>query len=137
MRKTTAAAGSAVFLVIVPGVVAGLVPRWLTGWRVGRRCPVAVRIAGGLLAAAGGAVLIGSFTQFVVEGLGTPASPASTEQLVVHGPYRYVRNPMYLAVLAVIGAADRADCRQERNESRGSLRSKARTALVAACSGDR
>jgi protein-S-isoprenylcysteine O-methyltransferase Ste14 len=37
-----------------------------------------------------------------VEGGGTPASPAPTEHLVVHGLYRYVRNPMYLAVLAVI-----------------------------------
>ena len=35
MRKITAIAGSAVFLVIAPGVVAGLVPWWLTGWRAG------------------------------------------------------------------------------------------------------
>jgi hypothetical protein len=32
MRKMTAAAGTAVFLVIAPGVAAGLVPWWLTGW---------------------------------------------------------------------------------------------------------
>jgi DNA-binding CsgD family transcriptional regulator len=35
MRKITATAGSAVFLLIAPGVVAGLVPWWLTGWQAG------------------------------------------------------------------------------------------------------
>ena len=40
--------------------------------------------------------------RFVVEGLGTPAPVAPTEKLVVGGLYRYVRNPMYLAVAATI-----------------------------------
>jgi protein-S-isoprenylcysteine O-methyltransferase Ste14 len=47
-------------------------------------------------------VLLGAFAQFAIQGRGTPAPPAPTEQLVVRGLYRYVRNPMYLAVLAVI-----------------------------------
>jgi protein-S-isoprenylcysteine O-methyltransferase Ste14 len=95
MRKVTAAPGSAVFLVIAPGVVAGLVPWWLTGWRMGLPYPVPVRAAGGVAAAGGIGVLIYAFAQFVVEGLGTPAPPAPTERLVVGGLYRYVRNPMY------------------------------------------
>ena len=102
MRKMTAAAGSAVFLGIAPGVVAGLVPWWLTGWREGAAYPVPVRITGAVLTAAGAAVLLGAFAQFAIQGRGTPAPPAPTEQLVVRGLYRYVRNPMYLAVLAVI-----------------------------------
>jgi hypothetical protein len=34
MRKVRAAAGSMAHFVLQPGVVAGLVPWWLTGWRV-------------------------------------------------------------------------------------------------------
>src|SRR5918995_1408422 len=52
--------------------------------------------------AAGAGVLAHAFTRFVVEGLGTPAPVAPTRELVVGGLYRYVRNPMYLAVLAAI-----------------------------------
>jgi protein-S-isoprenylcysteine O-methyltransferase Ste14 len=40
--------------------------------------------------------------RFVVEGFGTPAPVAAPERLVVGGVYRYVRNPMYVAVLAAI-----------------------------------
>jgi protein-S-isoprenylcysteine O-methyltransferase Ste14 len=102
MRKMTAAAGSAVFLVIAPGVVAGLVPWWLTRWRVGAAYPVPVRVTGAVVTGAGAAALLGAFAQFAIQGQGTPAPPAPTEQLVVRGLYRHVRNPMYLAVLAVI-----------------------------------
>src|SRR6516225_1625466 len=102
MRRMTAAAGSTVFLLIAPGVVAGLVPWWLTQWRVGATCPVPVRVLGAVATGAGVSVLLGAFAQFAFQGRGTPAPPAPTEQLVVRGLYRYVRNPMYLAVLAVI-----------------------------------
>jgi protein-S-isoprenylcysteine O-methyltransferase Ste14 len=104
MRKPIAAAGSAVFFAIAPGVVAGLVPWWLTGWRV--RGPLAhwapVRLAGLIMLILGGIVLIRAFARFVAEGHGTPAPVAPTEHLVVGGLYRYVRNPMYLAVVACI-----------------------------------
>ena len=102
MRKITATAGSAVFLLIAPGVVAGLVPWWLTGWQPGAGLPVPVRITGAVLTAAGAAALLAAFAQFAIQGRGTPAPPAPTEQLVVRGLYRFVRNPMYLAVLAAI-----------------------------------
>lgn len=104
VRKAGAALGSVVFFVVAPGVVAGLVPWWLTGWKVEDPLPywTPVRVLGAVMAAAGLAVLVQAFVRFVVEGFGTPAPIAPTERLVVGGLYRYVRNPMYLAVLAVI-----------------------------------
>ena len=106
MGKATAAAGSLVHFLLQPGVVAGLIPWWLTGWRVRHPAPswawAPLRVAGLALLAAGAVVLIRAFVRFVVEGLGTPAPIAPTRQLVVGGPYRHVRNPMYLAVTAVI-----------------------------------
>jgi protein-S-isoprenylcysteine O-methyltransferase Ste14 len=96
--------GSLVFLVLAPGIVAGLIPWWLTGWRVREPFPywAPLRVAGVILLAAGVVALLEAFARFAVEGLGTPAPVAPTERLVVGGLYRYVRNPMYLAVAAMI-----------------------------------
>ena len=47
-------------------------------------------------------MLVQAFVRFVVEGFGTPAPVVAPERLVVGGVYRYVRNPMYVAVLAAI-----------------------------------
>lgn len=102
MRKVTAVAGSAAFAVVAPGFVAGLAPWWLTSWHAGRGYPLPVEIVGGVLLAAGIGVLTYAFRQFAIEGLGTPAPIAPPTTLVVRGLYRYVRNPMYLAVLATI-----------------------------------
>ena len=104
VAKAKAAAGSLLFLVLAPGVVAGLIPWLLTGWDAGGPLPdwAPVRWAGAMLIVAGVAVLLSAFGRFVVEGVGTPAPVAPTERLVVGGLYRYVRNPMYLAVGATI-----------------------------------
>ena len=101
MRLAKAAGGTAAFLVLVPGVVAGLVPWWLTGWQA-HDLWMPARAAGALLIVGGAAALLHAFARFVLEGIGTPAPAAPTERLVVGGLYRYVRNPMYLAVGATI-----------------------------------
>ena len=100
--RLRAAAGTLLFLVVAPGVVAGLVPYLLTGWEAEPGVGLAARIAGWLLVAAGLAALLPSFARFALEGIGTPAPVAPTEHLVVSGLYRHVRNPMYLAVGALI-----------------------------------
>lgn len=102
--KLRATAGSLLFLLLAPGIVAGFVPWWLTNWDVREPLPywIPLRIAGVILLVAGAIVLVHAFGRFVLEGLGTPAPVAPTERLVVGGLYRYVRNPMYLAVAACI-----------------------------------
>jgi protein-S-isoprenylcysteine O-methyltransferase Ste14 len=104
-----AALGSAVFFVVAPGMVAGLLPWWLTGYRMAPAPGwlVAIRVGlGGLLLGAGLVVLVRAFVRFVREGRGTPAPVAPTDVLVIGGDYRYVRNPMYVAVVAcVVGQA--------------------------------
>jgi protein-S-isoprenylcysteine O-methyltransferase Ste14 len=101
MTRARAAAGSLVFLLLAPGVAAGLVPWLLTGWDSASVWPPQ-RLLGALLIVAGAAVLLHAFARFVVEGVGTPAPVAPPDRLVVGGLYRYVRNPMYLAVAATI-----------------------------------
>jgi protein-S-isoprenylcysteine O-methyltransferase Ste14 len=101
-RRGRAAWRSLLFLLVAPGVVAGVVPWLLTGWDAREPPWPWVRVLGALLVAAGVVVLLEAFVRFVLEGLGTPAPLAPTERLVVGGLYRYVRNPMYLAVGATI-----------------------------------
>lgn len=107
MHRGAAASGSLVFFALAPGTIAGLIPWWMTRWRMGDAVlPGALgalqQVAGAILLGAGAAVLIHAFARFVVEGRGTPAPPAPTERLVVGGLYRHVRNPMYLGVVAAI-----------------------------------
>jgi protein-S-isoprenylcysteine O-methyltransferase Ste14 len=101
MTRFRAALGTLLFLGVAPGVVAGLVPWLLTGWESSGP-PRWLEVVGWLAVVAGAAVLLEAFGRFVVEGLGTPAPVAPTDELVVGGLYRYVRNPMYLAVASVI-----------------------------------
>jgi protein-S-isoprenylcysteine O-methyltransferase Ste14 len=96
-----AAAGSLIFLVAAPGTMAGLIPWAITGWESSSP-PWSLRLVGLVLLAAGLAALLDAFIRFAVEGRGTPAPVAPTEELVLGGLYRHVRNPMYVAVTSVI-----------------------------------
>src|SRR5262245_40726232 len=104
MSKAIAVLGSALFFVIAPLVLAGFVPWWVTQWefRPAFFGLHLTRILGGVLIIAGVPGLVDSFVRFALEGLGTPAPIAPTQKLVVTGLYRYVRNPIYIALIAVI-----------------------------------
>ncbi len=104
MSKAVAVLGSALFFVIAPLGLAGLVPWWVTQWEF-RPAFLGVgltRILGGILIIVGAPGVVDSFARFALEGVGTPAPIAPTQQLVVTGLYRYVRNPIYIAVVTVI-----------------------------------
>lgn len=82
----------------------GVVPWWVTQWEF---WPAFfgvdfTRVLGGLLIVSGVPGVVDSFACFALEGVGTPAPIAPTQHLVVTGLYRYVRNPIYIAVVAVI-----------------------------------
>ncbi|WP_192183845.1 methyltransferase family protein [Mesorhizobium amorphae] len=103
MRTIQAIAGSALFFIAAPGVVAGVVPWVLTDrYRLPLSTLPGLVPAGWILILAAAALLLHSFARFALEGLGTPAPVAPTERLVVGGIYRHVRNPMYVAVLSII-----------------------------------
>jgi protein-S-isoprenylcysteine O-methyltransferase Ste14 len=101
MRRSPALIFSFLFLILAPGTIAGLLPWWITGWRFHEAGP-AVRALGLLLIAGGLYLLLECFGRFALQGHGTPAPIAPPDRLVVTGPYRRVRNPMYVAVVALI-----------------------------------
>lgn len=102
MGKTEASIGSALFFFVAPGTVAGIIPYWITRWRIGEDANLSANIIGVALIAAGATALIECFVRFARTSGGTPSPLAPTQRLVVTGLYRFVRNPMYVAVLMLI-----------------------------------
>ncbi len=104
LQKPLAILGSFIFLLLAPGLVAGLVPWWISQWQM--RPPFfglsGFRIVGGLLIVIGMPMVLDSFVRFAIQGLGTPAPVLPTRHLVETGLYRFVRNPMYVGVAAII-----------------------------------
>jgi protein-S-isoprenylcysteine O-methyltransferase Ste14 len=104
MRRAAAIIGSIVFFFVAPFTIAGLVPWWITRWqpRYPEFAVPALQGVGAALALIGTLFLIDSFARFAIKGLGTPAPVFPTKHLVVDGLYRFVRNPMYVGVVAAI-----------------------------------
>jgi protein-S-isoprenylcysteine O-methyltransferase Ste14 len=103
-KRAKALLGSIAFFWVAPAFVGGYVPWTLSRWEL--KPPflglVASRFLGCALVVGGGAVVVESFVRFAMRGLGTPNPAAPPEVLVVSGLYRYVRNPMYVGVVAAV-----------------------------------
>ncbi|MEZ5599020.1 MAG: isoprenylcysteine carboxylmethyltransferase family protein [Pseudomonadales bacterium] len=90
------------FTVLVPGTDAVYLPCRLSSLDKARAATAASIATGSALIALGLLLYIACLWPFATLGRGTPAPIDPPKQLVVAGPYRFVRNPMYLAVLCVI-----------------------------------
>jgi protein-S-isoprenylcysteine O-methyltransferase Ste14 len=89
-----------VAFLVLPGVMAGVLP-WLIA---DRGAPAGPALRTGLaLLAVGLALLLWCVRDFYVAGKGTLAPWSPPERLVVVGLYRFTRNPMYVAVLGIVG----------------------------------
>jgi protein-S-isoprenylcysteine O-methyltransferase Ste14 len=103
-QRTIAVLGSAVFFVVAPFTLAGLIPWAMTDWQL--QPPFLglewTRYLGAAMILAGVPGLVDAFARFALQGLGTPAPIAPPRNLVVTGLYRYVRNPIFVALVAII-----------------------------------
>ncbi len=94
---------SLLWTALLPGLFAGYIP-WrffgLAQVRLDFRDPA--HVLGLLGVALGAALLAGCIWEFARSGRGTLAPVDPPRELVVRGLYRYVRNPMYLSVSAIV-----------------------------------
>jgi protein-S-isoprenylcysteine O-methyltransferase Ste14 len=103
MKAIPAVVCSAMFFVVAPGTVLGIIPWLITRWELPDVGPgeQILQGVGVLLIGAGLVPLVHVFAQFVKAG-GTPAPIAPIQQLVVTGFNRFVRNPIYVALIVVV-----------------------------------
>ena len=96
---------AALFIAIAPGAIAGWLPWYISGWRR-PRLEGALGLAGVFFAVVGWLVLLWCARDFAVRGRGTPNPSDPPRALVVDGLYRFVRNPMYVAIVgSLLGQA--------------------------------
>jgi len=91
------------FTILVPGTLLGIVPWFLLHWSGEAMMPsLSVWLIGLLPLLLGIGLYFWCAGEFTFRGHGTPAPIDAPKFLVREGPYRWVRNSMYLAVFSVV-----------------------------------
>jgi protein-S-isoprenylcysteine O-methyltransferase Ste14 len=99
-RLLSLAVRNLLFTIVVPGLGGVWVPWWILTRHGHTATPVAWEAAG--VIAAGAALYAWCAWKFSAVGDGTPGPWDAPSRVVATGPYRWVRNPIYLAALLVV-----------------------------------
>src|ERR1700677_3186898 len=99
MSKWTSRVITAISFPFGPGITVVLLPFVITRFNEGAPLPSVVRIIGVILIALSGILMVSTFARFAREGQGSPfpTNPPTSRLVMKDGPYRYVRNPMYVS----------------------------------------
>ncbi len=89
-----------IFTVVVPGFGGVWIPWWILAR--GGASPEPAAWGAASLIAAGAALYLSCLWVFATVGRGTPGPWDAPRRLVAVGPYRWVRNPIYIAALLVV-----------------------------------
>ena len=90
------------FFIFVPGLLIGYFPYLISTGDTELFAPGILSYLAFPLWFVGWTVMLWCFWIFIADGRGTPAPIDPPKELVVVGPYRFVRNPMYAAGLAAL-----------------------------------
>jgi protein-S-isoprenylcysteine O-methyltransferase Ste14 len=94
---------SLLFTVLIPGSATVWIPWLILAHRISLGpVPLSLRFLGGLLIAGGAVLYFACLWDFTFAGRGTPAVWDPPVVFVSKGPYRFVRNPMYLAIVSIL-----------------------------------
>ena len=93
---------SVFFTFLLPGTVTVLIPYWIVSSRRDGVSNNSVRYLGVPLILIGATGLLWCIWDFFSKGRGTLAPIDPPKNLVVHGLYHYVRNPMYASVVTIL-----------------------------------
>lgn len=93
------------FTILQPGLVAGLIPLWITGIRINNIFDEVWQLhhyIGTIAFLIGFVIMLWCIISFAVIGRGTLSPVDPTKKLVISGLYYFSRNPMYVGVVLIL-----------------------------------